>query len=114
MVSVNTLNASINAGYELKGNNTMMEPAIHRLSSGKRITSASDDAAGLSITNNMTSQIVSLKSATKNAGDGISLVNTIEGALDEVTDMLQRMRELAVQSTSVSYTHLTLPTICSV
>ena len=100
MVSVNTLNASINASYELKGNNSMMETAIHRLSSGKRINSAADDAAGLSIANNMTSQIKGLKSATKNAGDGISLVNTIEGALTEVTDMLQRMRELAVQSTS--------------
>ena len=97
MVSVNTLNASINAGYELKGNNSMMETAIQRLSSGKRINQASDDAAGLQIANNLTSQINGLKMATKNAGDGISLINTVDGGLAEATD-------------TVSYTHLTLPT----
>ena len=72
--------------------------AMERLSTGKRINSAKDDAAGLSISNRMTSQIRGLNMAIKNANDGISLMQTAEGALDEVTSSLQRMRELAVQA----------------
>ncbi|WP_408596764.1 flagellin, partial [Limnohabitans sp.] len=71
---------------------------MERLSTGKRINSAKDDAAGLSISNRMTSQIRGLNMAIKNANDGISLMQTAEGALDEVTSSLQRMRELAVQA----------------
>ena len=78
----------------------MQEKAFERLSSGERINSASDDAAGLQIANSMTSQINGLKMAAKNASDGISLVNTVDGALSEATEILQRMRELAVQSIS--------------
>tara|TARA_B100001093_G_scaffold261068_1_gene249500 strand:+ start:1816 stop:3633 length:1818 start_codon:yes stop_codon:yes gene_type:complete len=100
MVSVNTNLASINARNSLMGNSAMSETAIQRLSSGKRINNAGDDAAGLQIANSMTSQINGLKMAARNAGDGISLVNTVDGALDESTQILQRMRELAVQSAS--------------
>ena len=100
MVSVNTNIASVDARNSLMGNNVTMEKAFERLSSGKRINSSSDDAAGLQIANSLTSQINGLKMATKNAGDGISLVNTVDGALSEATDILQRMRELAVQSSS--------------
>ena len=100
MVSVNTNIASVDARNSLMGNNVTMDKAFERLSSGKRINSSSDDAAGLQIANSLTSQINGLKMATKNAGDGISLVNTVDGALSEATDILQRMRELAVQSSS--------------
>ena len=100
MVSVNTNIASVNARNNLVGNNGMQEKAFERLSSGQRINSASDDAAGLQIANSMTSQINGLKMAAKNASDGISLVNTVDGALAESTEILQRMRELAVQSIS--------------
>jgi len=75
-----------------------LSTAMERLSTGKRINSAKDDAAGLSISNRMTSQIRGLNMAIKNANDGISLMQTAEGALDEVTSSLQRMRELAVQA----------------
>jgi flagellin len=75
-----------------------LSTAMERLSTGKRINSAKDDAAGLSIGNRMTSQIRGLNMAIKNANDGISLMQTAEGALDEVTNSLQRMRELAVQA----------------
>jgi len=78
----------------------MQEKAFERLSSGERINSASDDAAGLQIANSMTAQINGLKMAARNAGDGISLVNTVDGALAESTEILQRMRELAIQSSS--------------
>jgi flagellin len=75
-----------------------METAMERLSSGKRINSAADDAAGLAISTRMDSQVRGINAAIKNANDGISLVQTAEGALQEVTDMLQRMRELALQA----------------
>ena len=100
MVSVNTNIAALGAQNNLKMNNFGYEKAMQRLSSGKRINGAADDAAGLSVASSMTSQVKGLKMASKNASDGISLVNTIEGALNEATDILQRMRELAVQSIS--------------
>ena len=75
-----------------------LSTAMERLSTGKRINSAKDDAAGLGISNRMTSQVRGLNMAIKNANDGISLMQTAEGALDEVTNSLQRMRELAVQA----------------
>lgn len=81
-------------------NERAMSTAMEQLSTGKRINSASDDAAGLAIASRMTSQINGLAQAARNANDAISLVQTADGALVEVTSMLQRMRELAVQSAS--------------
>jgi flagellin len=78
-------------------NNRSMSKAMEQLSTGKRINSAADDAAGLAISNKMTSQIRGLNQAVRNANDGISMIQVAEGATVEVTNMLQRMRELAVQ-----------------
>ena len=89
-------NASALAGKSLS-------TAMERLSSGKRINSAKDDAAGLAISSQMTSQIKGMTQGIRNANDGISLAQTAEGALGEVTNMLQRIRELAVQSKSETY-----------
>ena len=75
-----------------------------QLSTGQRINSAGDDASGLAITNRMTSQINGLGAAISNANDAVSMISTAEGALDEATDMLQRMRELAVQAGTGSMT----------
>ncbi|MBA2932943.1 flagellin [Sphingomonas sp. CGMCC 1.13654] len=83
--------------------NNELQTAMARLSSGKRINSASDDAAGLAISNSMQSQITGMNQAISNANDGISLAQTADGALDEVTNMVQRIRELAVQSASGTY-----------
>jgi flagellin len=80
-----------------------LSTAMARLSSGKRINSASDDAAGLAISNSMTAQINGMNQGIRNANDGISLAQTADGALDEVTNMLQRVRELSVQSASGTY-----------
>jgi flagellin len=81
-------------------NGRAMGKAMEQLSTGKRINSAADDAAGLAISNKMTSQIRGLNQAVRNANDAISMIQTAEGALGEVNNMLQRMRELAVQSAS--------------
>ncbi|MDD3799424.1 MAG: flagellin [Novosphingobium sp.] len=81
----------------------MLGSAMERLSTGKRINSAKDDAAGLAISTNMTSQVRGMNQAIRNANDGISLAQTAEGALGEVTNMLQRVRELATQSASGTY-----------
>ncbi|HKT77254.1 MAG TPA: flagellin [Sphingobium sp.] len=91
-------NASALAGKALS-------TAMERLSSGKRINSAKDDAAGLAITSQMTSQIKGMTQGIRNANDGLSLAQTAEGALGEVTNMLQRIRELAVQSSSGTYSN---------
>src|SRR5210317_1817234 len=99
---VNTNLASLNAQRQLNSNTNEMSDAMERLSSGKRINTASDDAAGLAISTRMTSQVKGLTMAIRNANDGISLVQTAEGSLDEVTDMLQRMRELAIQSSNLA------------
>ena len=95
---VNTNIPSLAAQRYLMESRNEMETAMERLSSGKRINSAADDAAGLAISTRMDSQIRGINMAIKNANDGISMVQTAEGALQEVTDMLQRMRELALQS----------------
>ena len=81
----------------------LQSSAMERLSTGKRINSAKDDAAGLAIATNMTSQVRGMNQAIRNANDGISLAQTAEGALGEVTNMLQRVRELATQSASGTY-----------
>jgi len=83
--------------------NDMLGTAMERLSSGKRINSAKDDAAGLAIATSMTSQIRGMNQGIRNANDGISMAQTAEGALDEVSNMMQRVRELAVQATSGTY-----------
>ena len=100
---INTNTASITAQRHLDRTRSDMEQAMERLSSGKRINSAMDDAAGLTISHSLESKITSLNQATRNANDGISLINLTEGALDEVTEMLIRMRELAIQSTNGTY-----------
>jgi len=90
--------ASLNAYRNLSANNLTANKSMEKLSSGLRINRAGDDAAGLAISEKMRGQIRGLDQATRNAQDGISLVQTAEGALTEVHSMLQRMRELAVQS----------------
>src|SRR5687768_1839796 len=75
-----------------------LSQAMERLSSGKRINSAKDDAAGLAIATKMTAEVRGLTAARRNANDGISLVQTAEGALGDISNMLQRMKELAVQA----------------
>ncbi len=97
-ISVNTNVASLTAQRNLMGTNRKLSTSLQRLSSGLRINSAKDDAAGLAISDRMFSQIRGLNQAARNANDGISLAQTAEGALQESTNLLQRMRELAVQS----------------
>ena len=104
MTVINTnVSASITANALTK-NERAMSQAMERLSTGQRINSASDDAAGLAISSKMTSQINGLNMAVRNANDAISLVQTADGAVVEISAMLQRMRELAVQGASGTYT----------
>ncbi len=95
---INTNVSSLNAQRNLMNSQASMQTSLQRLSSGLRINSAKDDAAGLAISERMTAQIRGLHQAMRNANDGISLAQTAEGAMDEVTNVLQRMRELAVQA----------------
>ncbi len=97
-LSINTNVMSLNAQRNLGTSQSALSKSMQRLSSGLRINSAKDDAAGLAISDRMTSQIRGLNQAGRNANDGISLAQTAEGALQESTNILQRMRELAVQS----------------
>ena len=99
---INTNVKSLVAQNALSVNNRSLSKAMEQLSTGKRINSASDDAAGLAISNKMTSQIRGLNQAVRNANDGISVAQTAEGATQEITNMLQRMRELAVQAANDS------------
>jgi flagellin len=101
---INTNLASLNAQRNLSGTQTQLQTAIQRLSSGLRVNSAKDDAAGLAIANRMDAQARGMNVAIRNANDGISLAQVAEGALGKVTDMLQRMRELAVQAANSSNT----------
>ncbi|MFT3964480.1 MAG: flagellin [Sphingobium sp.] len=98
MTVINTNISAVRAQNASNSAALGLQTAMERLSSGKRINSAKDDAAGLAIATKMTSEIKGLTAATRNANDGISLAQTAEGALGEVGNMLQRMRELAVQS----------------
>ncbi|MBE8717385.1 flagellin N-terminal helical domain-containing protein [Cellvibrio polysaccharolyticus] len=100
---INTNVASLNAQRQLMNSGNALDRATERLSSGQRINSAKDDAAGLAISNRMTSQVRGLDQAIRNANDGVSLVQTAEGALQEVTNILQRMRELSIQSANGIY-----------
>jgi len=101
-IVINTNVASLNAQRNLGATQTSLARSMQRLSSGLRINSAKDDAAGLAISDRMTSQIRGLNQAVRNANDGISLAQTAEGAMQESTNILQRMRELAVQSANAA------------
>lgn len=100
---INTNVQSLNAQRQLVHSGNELATAMERLSSGKRINTAADDAAGMAISSRMTSQVRGLTQAVRNANDGISLIQTAEGALDESTNILQRMRELAIQSANGIY-----------
>ncbi len=97
-LTINTNVASLNAQRNLGSTQSNLNKSMQRLSSGLRINSAKDDAAGLAISDRMTAQIRGLNQAVRNSNDGISLAQTAEGALQESTNIIQRMRELAVQS----------------
>jgi len=99
---INTIVMSLNAQRNLSTSGSQLATSLQRLSSGLRINSAKDDAAGLAISDRMTTQISGLNQAARNANDGISLAQTTEGALQEVTNNLQRIRELAVQSANAT------------
>ena len=99
-MNINTNVQSLAAGNALKVNSRAMSGAMEQLSSGKRINSASNDAAGLAVTQSLTAQSRGLNMAVRNANDAISMAQTAEGALIEVSNMLQRMRELAVQAST--------------
>ncbi|MBX3606945.1 MAG: flagellin FliC [Piscinibacter sp.] len=96
--TINTNVSSLNAQRNLNTSQTSLSTSMQRLSSGLRVNSAKDDAAGLAIADRMNAQIRGINVAIRNANDGISLAQTAEGALATVTDVLQRMRELAVQA----------------
>src|SRR3990167_3812219 len=100
--TINTNIASINAQRNLGLSATSLATSMQRLSSGLRVNSAKDDAAGLAISERMNTQVRGLTVASRNANDGISLAQTAEGALGKVGDMLQRMRELAVQASNAT------------
>ncbi|PPD22253.1 MAG: flagellin FliC [Methylomonas sp.] len=95
---INTNTASINAQRMLRSSGNSLSTSMERLSSGLRVNSAKDDAAGLAIGNKMTSQIRGMTVAARNANDGISMAQTAEAGMGNITDTLQRMRDLAVQS----------------
>ncbi len=101
---VNTNVSSLTAQRSLAESAAMLDQAMERLSSGSKINSASDDAAGLAIVQRMTAQIQGLNMAVKNANDGIAMTQSIEGALVEVSDMLQRLRELSIQAANATNT----------
>jgi flagellin len=100
MSVINTSVSSLNAASALAINERNLSTAMELLSTGKRIKSAKDDAAGQGIASRMTAQIRGLDQAVRNANDGISMLQTADGAMEEVSNMLQRMRELAVQSSN--------------
>jgi flagellin len=100
MTVINTNVKSLIAQNAIKVNGRDMAKAMNQLATGSRINSAADDAAGLAVSQSMMAQIKGLNMAVRNANDGISLAQTAEGAMVEISDMLQRMRELAVQASS--------------
>ena len=104
MSVINTNIKSLISQNALVKNNRALSGAMEQLSTGKRINSAKDDAAGLAISSRMTSQIMGLNQAVRNGNDAVSMLQTTEGAMIEMTNMLQRMRELSVQSANDTYT----------
>lgn len=103
MTVIGTNISAMRSSNASKAANMSLQTSMERLSTGKRINSAKDDAAGLAIANSMTSQIRGMSQGIRNANDGISLAQTAEGALGEVGNMIQRMRELTVQSENGTY-----------
>jgi flagellin len=103
MTVIGTNIGSLRASNASTSANLSLQQSMERLSTGKRINSAKDDAAGLAISSSMTSQIRGMNQAVRNANDGMSMAQTAEGALGEVTNMLQRIRELAVQASNGTY-----------
>jgi flagellin len=103
MATINTNISALGAQNAMKVNARNMSATMEQLSTGSRINSAKDDAAGLAIGQNMTAQVRGLDQAVRNLNDGVNLLQTAEGALNETTNMLQRMRELAVQAASGTY-----------
>ena len=101
-LTVNTNVASLNTQRNLSNSSSALSTSLQRLSTGSRINSAKDDAAGLQISNRLTSQVNGLGVAVRNANDGISLAQTAEGALQQSTNILQRMRDLSLQSANGS------------
>ncbi|MEC7780432.1 MAG: flagellin, partial [Pseudomonadota bacterium] len=99
---INTNIASITAQRALQGTGDELATAMERLATGSKINSSADDAAGLAIGQRMTAQVKGLNMAVKNAGDGMAMTQTVESALNTISDMLQRMRELAVQSVNAT------------
>ena len=99
---INTNLASLNTQRNLSSSQSSLHTAVQRLSSGLRVNSAKDDAAGLAIAERMGAQVKGMNVAIRNANDAVSLAQTAEGALSKVSDMLQRMRELAVQSANAT------------
>lgn len=104
MTTINTNVQSLNAQRNLAASQSSLSTSMQRLSSGLRINSAKDDAAGLAISERMSAQVRGLNVAARNANDGISLAQTAEGSLGKVSDMVQRIRELAVQSANATNT----------
>ena len=103
-LSINTNIASMTAQRAFLNSNSALETAYERLASGKRINSSSDDAAGLAIATDLSARVSGLNQAVRNVNDGISMVQIVEGAYDEVTSILQRMRDLGVQAVNDSLT----------
>jgi flagellin len=103
MTVINTNISALRAQNGSRVANQQLQTAMERLSSGQRINSAKDDAAGLAIASSMTAQIRGMNQGIRNANDGISLAQTAEGALTEVSNMVQRMRELAIQAANGTY-----------
>ena len=103
MSVINTNVKSLIAQQSLAVNNRTLNKTMEQLSTGKRINSASDDAAGMAISSKMTAQIRGLNMAVRNANDAISMIQTAEGSLNEVSNMLQRMRELSIQAANGTY-----------
>jgi flagellin len=104
MTTINTNTSASIAANAVKQNDRMMNDAMERLSTGKRINNAGDDAAGLAITSRMTTHIDGLEQAARNANDAIGMIQVADGALAEMTGILQRMREISVQASSATYT----------
>ncbi|MCK6425707.1 MAG: flagellin FliC [Burkholderiaceae bacterium] len=100
--TINTNLASLNAQRHLNGSQASLSTSMQRLSSGLRVNSAKDDAAGLAIAERMNAQVRGMNVAVRNANDGISMMQTAEGGVGKISDMLQRMRELAVQSANAT------------
>jgi flagellin len=100
---INTNIGSLNATRQLDSSSRDLAVSMERLTSGKRINSAADDAAGLAVATKMTSQVMGTDQAVRNANDGISMAQTIDGAAEEMTSMMQRQRELAIQSLNGTY-----------